>query len=114
MEDEETEKVNTMVKPKPSFMPRRMQMVGESVEAAAKRAESRTGAGSATAQAKKADAVYTPASDSLLEVGTVLFNKRSCAPRLLALSLLCSPIDPRLQQYMFLHRNTSLFHRSFI
>ena len=64
MEEEETEKVDTMVKPKPSFTPRRMQMAGETADAAAKR----VGAAATGAAMKKVEAVYTPASEALLEV----------------------------------------------
>lgn len=69
MEDEETEKVQGMVAPKPSFVPRKMQMGGEA-------ATGKPGDGSSVAPAgtggppapKKAEVVYTPASDALLEV----------------------------------------------
>lgn len=60
MDDEETEKIKDMVAPKPSFVPRKMQMGGEGAGAGV--------AAGATPAAKKAEVVYTPASDSLLEV----------------------------------------------
>jgi len=65
MEDEETQKIEGMVAPKPSFVPRRMQLGGE--------APPGSGAASAPAgappqTAKKVEVVYTPASDALLEV----------------------------------------------
>ena len=63
MEDEETEKIQGMVAPKPSFVPRRMQLGGEAGAGAAGAA-----AGAAPPAAKKAEVVYTPASDALLEV----------------------------------------------
>lgn len=65
MEDEETEKIQGMVAPKPSFVPRKMQIGGEPGDGAGKG----TGAGAGTGAAKKAEVVYTPASDALLEVG---------------------------------------------
>lgn len=65
MEDEETEKIQGMVAPKPSFVPRRMQLGGE---AAAGAGAVGAAAGAAPPAAKKADVVYTPASDALLEV----------------------------------------------
>lgn len=64
MDDEESEKIKDMVAPKPSFVPRRMQMGGEAAGAGA----GAGGAAGATPAAKKAEVVYTPASDGLLEV----------------------------------------------
>lgn len=64
MEDEETEKIEGMVAPKPSFVPRKMQMGGEPAAGAAA-----AGAAGAPPAAKKVEVVYTPASDALLEVG---------------------------------------------
>lgn len=77
MEEEESEKIQGMIAPKPSFVPRKMQMGGGGdVSAAAKSgsdASGVVGGGQGTAAAappgKKAEAVYTPASDALLEVG---------------------------------------------
>lgn len=77
MEDEETEKVKGMVAPKPSFVPRKMQMGGESSSSkqgdrtATSPAAVASTAGSQAVGvpgAKKAEVVYTPASDALLEV----------------------------------------------
>lgn len=54
-----------MVAPKPSLVPRKMQIAGETP----KDGEAATAApGAAAAPRKPAEAVYTPASDALLEV----------------------------------------------
>ncbi|CAM9846636.1 unnamed protein product, partial [Hapterophycus canaliculatus] len=75
MDDEETEKIKDMVAPKPSFVPRRMQMGGEAAGAGA----GAGGAAGATPAAKKAEVVYTPASDGLLEaraaIATMSFGR---------------------------------------
>ena len=76
MEDEETEKIQGMVAPTPSFVPRKMQMGSAGDGSAAAKsggdASGMVGGGQGTAAAappaKKAEAVYTPASDALLEV----------------------------------------------
>ncbi|CAM9864329.1 unnamed protein product [Scytosiphon promiscuus] len=73
MDDEETEKIKDMVAPKPSFVPRKMQMGGEAPGAGA------GGAAGAAPAAKKAEVVYTPASDGLLEarasIATMSFGR---------------------------------------
>ncbi|CAN0147307.1 unnamed protein product [Ectocarpus fasciculatus] len=73
MEDEETEKIEGMVAPKPSFVPRKMQMGGEPAAGAA------AGAAGAPPAAKKVEVVYTPASDALLEaraaIATMSFGR---------------------------------------
>eukprot|EP00903_Cladosiphon_okamuranus_P016638 g15346.t1 len=66
MDDEETEKIQGMVAPKPSFVPRRMQLGGEAAAGAGAGAAG-SAAGAAPPAAKKAEVVYTPASDALLE-----------------------------------------------
>ena len=76
MEEEESEKIQGMIAPKPSFVPRKMQMGGAGdLSVAAKSggdASGVVGGGQGTAvtapPGKKAEAVYTPASDALLEV----------------------------------------------
>ncbi|CBN79037.1 conserved unknown protein [Ectocarpus siliculosus] len=72
MEDEEAEKIEGMVAPKPSFVPRKMQMGGEPAAGAA-------GAAGAPPAAKKVEVVYTPASDALLEaraaIATMSFGR---------------------------------------
>ncbi|CAN0235899.1 unnamed protein product [Pylaiella littoralis] len=85
MEDEETEKIEGMIAPKPSFVPRRMQMGGEAAggaAAAAPAAGGKAGAGGAAGAppaAKKVEVVYTPASDALLEaraaIATMSFGR---------------------------------------
>lgn len=85
MEDEETEKIEGMIAPKPSFVPRRMQMGGEAAggaAAAAPAAGGKAGAGGAAGAppaAKKVEVVYTPASDALLEVRTSMCLQCVCA-----------------------------------
>lgn len=78
MEDEESEKVQSMVAPKPAMVPRRMQFGADQSSSATSAKEGEDGAwgvvpagglGAGTAgAARKSEAVYTPASDPLLEV----------------------------------------------
>lgn len=66
MEEEETEKVSDMVAPKPSIVPRNMQL-GSGAPASSSKGD-KGAAAAVAAGVRKSEVVYTPASDALLEV----------------------------------------------